>query len=105
MVSWSDLQSAWNPVTRKIFLFSLAERDFDLARVDQVPIARMQLELEGVLARRQRQAQEVDFSWKREPAAGVGALGDDPRDVHQQAEQRRAAGVVGVGGARHRGDR
>src|SRR5215472_3791246 len=91
MASWSDLQSAWNPVTRNVFLFSLAERDLDLARIDEVPVARVQLQLEGVVARRQRQAREIDLAGKREPAAGIGALGDDARDVDEQAEQRRAA--------------
>src|SRR5262245_59024325 len=105
MASWSDLQSAWNPVTRKIFLFSLAERDLDLVRADQLPVARVQLQLERVLARRQRQAQEVEFSREREPAAGVGTLGRDRGDVDQEPEQRRAARVVGVGRACDSGER
>src|SRR5262249_61671190 len=105
MVSWSDLQSAWNPVTRKISLFSLAKRDLDLARADQVPVARVQLQLERVLAWRQRQAQEIDLPGKREPAAGVGALRRDGGDVDQQPQERRAAGGIGAGGARPRGPR
>src|SRR5215471_21858309 len=104
MVSWSDLQSAWNPVTRKVFLFSLAQRDLDLVRIEHVPVARVELELERVIAGRQREPREVDLAGKREPAARVGALGGDGGDVDQQTEQRGAAGVVRVG-ARHRGDR
>src|SRR5882672_3156573 len=99
MVSWFDLEIGWNPVTRKIFFLSPAERNLDLPGIEHALVAAVELDLDGVVARRQREPREVDLAGQGEPAAGVGALGDHAGDVDQQPDERGAAAVARIGRA------
>src|SRR5882672_8009137 len=109
MVSWSDLEIGWNPVTRHVLFLSLADRDLDLARIEHALVATAELDLQLVFARRKRQPREMDLAGQGKPAAGVGALGENAGDVHRQPEQGRggvrAAVAAAASAARRGGER
>src|SRR5882672_12158328 len=105
MVSWFDLEIGWNPVTREIFFLSPAERNLDLPGIEHALVAAVELNLDRVVARRQRKACEVNLARQGEPAPRVGALGDHAGDVDQQPDERGAAAVVRAGRAGGGGER